>query len=214
MSSSETAGDRAPRSSRVPPQTRDMLQPRAPLRRRDRLRLAGAAGLGVVLLLVAALGWVMTHRLAPSPSTSERTAVQAATRDAVQALLTFSPQESEAEKAAVQAHLAGRLAADYRISGPDAVMGGVAAAGATSTARVVGVGVADYGESTARVLVFIDQDLTLPASTDTRGGTPTDGSDEGSVKNPATPTVRWASMTRVDENWRLAGLSTVGGVAR
>ena len=73
----------------------------------------------------------------------------------------------------------------------------------TLSAQVVGAGVEEFTAERARVLVFVDQTVSIPAATDT-----------GDRDDDRTPTARWATMRNVKGNWRLADLAMVGDVTR
>lgn len=112
---------------------------------RQRRRLIVCAVIVVVALAVAVAAFGAAARSGTGMSGERRDAVQAATRDAVQDLMTFAPSIPNADRERVAARLTGRLAAEYRSRGPDVVLPGARTLNVTMTAKVVGVGVRTAG---------------------------------------------------------------------
>ena len=181
--------------------------PPAPARRLGpgyRRWLTMCAVIVVLALAVGVVAFVAAARSSTGMSRDHRDLLQAATRDAVQELMTFSPATEQRDRERVAVHLTGRLAAEYGSQGPDVVFVGARRLNVTMTAKVVGVGVRTAGHDGddvgwTRMLVFGDQTITVPGNADT-----TD--QRASI-------ARWAFMRNVDGNWRLADLTPVGRVA-
>ncbi|MDL9944846.1 hypothetical protein QSJ19_04455 [Gordonia sp. ABSL11-1] len=184
--------------------------PRSPARltTRGRRRVTIAVGVIVVALVVSMIGIVAVFRSRSVPDDGQRAAVLSATTSAVTALMTFGPDLDRAGRDEVQARLTGPLLADYRSRGPDVVLPGAVAAGATMSVRVVGAAVNAYADDQSQVLVFADQAIRLPGAVATAGAGDPDGNGERA------PTARWATMRNVEGNWRLADLQPVGDVTR
>lgn len=161
-----------------------------------RRRLVGVllAGAVVALSAIAIVGFI-----GPSPSgrgdEGERRQVQLATADAVTALMTFRPDTLAAAQETVGARLTGRLLLEFRSQGPGVVLPTAVESRAQMTAQVLATGVADIDDDGARVLVFVDQDVTLPTTRPQRR---------------VVPVTRWADMRKVNGDWLLAGLQPVG----
>lgn len=179
--------------------TRHPATRRAHLGRRGRRRVMTAGVLAVIAVVVAVVGILGAARARPVPDDAERTALLSATDEAVTALLTFTPDPAEADRAAVAARLADPLAETYRASGADVVLPGAVEARASMSSRVVGAGVEEFRTDRARVLVFVDQTVVLPGTAGT---------------GDRAPIARWAIMRNVENNWLLADLELVGDVTR
>ncbi|WAC56548.1 hypothetical protein [Gordonia sp. SL306] len=173
------------------------------LTRRGRRWFGTAVAILLVATIVAIAGFVGAHRARPVPDEDQRDAVQAATSQAVTALMTFGPGATPSDRAAVATHLTGSLLLQYRSEGPDVVLPGAVTGGASMTVRVVGVGVNAYAADQAQMMVFTDQSVRFP------GVTPSAGAG-----GERTSTARWATMRNVGGNWRLADLEMVGDVTR
>lgn len=172
--------------------------------RSQRRWLIGCAVIIVAALAVATVAFVAAARSTTGISDGRRDALQTATRDAVERLMTFSPATSAQHRTDVAARLTGRLAAEYRSRGPDVVLPGARQSNVTMSAKVVGVGVRtddrdDAGET--RMLVFVDQTVTVPGAVASQ-----DPAQRGS-------TAKWAFMRNVEGTWRLADLTPVNSVA-
>ncbi|GAA3698432.1 hypothetical protein [Gordonia hankookensis] len=177
---------------------------RLQLTRRGRRWFGMAVAVLVIATIVAIAGFVGAHHARPVPDEDQRDAVQAATSQAVTALMTFGPGSTPSERAAVATHLTGSLLLRYRSEGPDVVLPGAVTGGASMTVRVVGVGVNSYAADQAQMMVFTDQSVRFPGVT-----TPSAGAG-----GERTSTARWATMRNVGGNWRLADLEMVGDVTR
>ncbi|MGV9712932.1 hypothetical protein ACWDTI_19975 [Gordonia sp. NPDC003424] len=164
---------------------------------------AAAAAVTLVAVLVTVVAVLGIRRAQPIPDDAERRAVLTATSDAVTALMTFSPGDDAAARTAVAAHLTGPLLLRYRTEGPDVVLPAAVETGASMTVQMQGVGVHAFGGDRAEVLVFADQNISIPGVAGTGSG----GANR-------TPIARWARMRNVDGNWRLAALGAVGDVTR
>ncbi|MFT3661257.1 MAG: hypothetical protein QM809_07610 [Gordonia sp. (in: high G+C Gram-positive bacteria)] len=150
--------------------------------------LAAVVALGAGIVLIRAAAGVADHG-----STGERAAVARAAATAVTDLMTYAPdRDADDRRRAVAAELTGPLAADYLGRGPDTVFPGAVASRITMTAEVLDAGVAELSDSRARVLIFVDQTVTV------EGGLP-----ERLAHS------RWATMLRFDGAWRLARLEPV-----
>ncbi|MFW0795527.1 hypothetical protein AAFP30_17080 [Gordonia sp. CPCC 205515] len=176
-----------------------MSETRSPRTRRR--RAIAAAAIALIAVLVAVVAAFGIRRAQPVPDDAERSAVLAATRDAITALMTFAPTDDAATRTAVTAQLTGPLLVRYRSEGPDVVLPTAVETGASMTVQVQGVGVDTYDTDRAEVLVFADQMIRVP-------GVSTSGDGE------RTPIARWALMRNVEGNWRLAALGAVGDVTR
>ena len=171
--------------------------PRRTLTPRGRRWLLACAVIVVAALAVATLAFVAAARSSTGMDEGRRDALQTATRDAVERLMTFGPDQSAPDRTDDSGRLTGRLAAEYRSRGPDVVLPGARQSNVTMSAKVVGVGVRtddDAGET--RMLVFVDQTVAVPGSVTQRGST-----------------AKWAFMRNVEGTWRLADLTPVNSVA-
>jgi Mce-associated membrane protein len=115
--------------------------------------------------------------------------------DAVTALMTFGPQTLIDQQRTVGPRLTGRLLLEFRSQGPGVVLPTAVESGAQMSSEVVATAVNRMTADSARVLVFANQNITLPTA------------------DPAQEVVavtRWADMRKVDGNWLLAGLQPVG----
>jgi Mce-associated membrane protein len=162
-----------------------------------RRRQTVAAILGIALLVfvaIAVVGFIGPQ--APGDDREEqRRDIQAATSDAVSALMTFTPQTLADQQQTVGPRLTGRLLLDFRSRGPAVVLPAAVDLGAQMSAEVVATAVNRMDSDSALVLVFVNQDITVPTA------------------DPARQVVavsRWADMRKVDDNWLLAGLQPVG----
>jgi Mce-associated membrane protein len=147
-----------------------------------------------VFVTIAVVGFLGPEK-AGGDREAQRREVQAATSDAVSALMTFGPQTLADQQRMVAPRLTGRLLLDFRGQGPAVVLPAAVELGAQMSAQVVATAVNRMDSGSARVLVFVDQDIIVPAA------------------DPAQQVVavsRWADMRKVDGNWRLAGLQPVG----
>jgi Mce-associated membrane protein len=148
----------------------------------------------VVLSVIAVLGFIGPPESGRGDD-RERQQVQVATADAVTALMTFRPDTLTAAQQTVGDRLTGRLLLEFRSQGPGVVLPTAVESGAQMTAQVLATGVADMDDSSARVLVFVNQDITLPTA---------------QPQQQVVAVTRWADMRKVDGNWLLAGLQPVG----
>ncbi|MYR08712.1 hypothetical protein GTV32_21425 [Gordonia sp. SID5947] len=156
------------------------------LTRRGRRWFGVAVAIALIATVVAITGFVAAERSRPVPDEAQRDTVQAATSEAVTALMTFGPGSTPPDRDGVAAHLTGSLLLQYRSEGPDVVLPGAVTAGASMSVRVVGVGVNAYAADQAQMIVFTDQTVTLP-------GLARPDSTEGEH----TSTARWATMRNV-----------------
>ena len=148
----------------------------------------------VVLSVIAIVGFVGPGRSGGGDE-DERRQVQSATADAVTALMTFQPDTLAAAQESVGARLTGRLLLEFRSQGPDVVLPTAVQSGAQMSAQVLATGVEDINDDSARVLVFVNQDISLPTA---------------QPPQQVVAVTRWADMRKVNGNWRLAGLQPVG----
>lgn len=174
----------------------------APLTRRQRRIAVICAVIAVVAGVVAVIGFIGAGRGRPVPDDTTRQAILAATEDAVGAIMTFGPDPDTAARDDVARRLTGTLLTRYRAEGNDVVLPLARESGASMSVQVVGVGLDRYSGDAARVLVFADQQISIPAlaQADSRDG-------RASV-------VRWAAMRKVDGKWRLAELDVAGDATR
>ncbi|MHC3001431.1 hypothetical protein [Gordonia sp. GN26] len=185
----------------------DLLEPRPT--RRQRRRFAILAAVTVVALVVALVAWIGVLRSDPEPGEDERAAILAAAGGAVAALMTFGPDDPPDQRRRTDALLADPLRLEYRNRGVDVVVPGARAASVSMVGRVVGTGLNDSSAERARVLVFVDQTVSVgDVEKSTGSGEPADAEGE------TTPTARWALMRKVDGNWLLSDLQPVGDVTR
>ncbi|GAB99865.1 hypothetical protein GONAM_11_00450 [Gordonia namibiensis NBRC 108229] len=185
----------------------DLLEPRPT--RRQRRRLAVLTAVTVTALVVAVVAWIGVLRSDPEPGEDERAAVLSAAGGAVAALMTFGPDDPPDQRRRTDALLADPLRLEYRNRGVDVVVPGARAASVSMVGRVVGAGLNDSSAERARVLVFVDQTVSVG------DGEKSTGSGEAAdAEGEATPTARWALMRKVDGNWLLSDLQPVGDVTR
>ena len=185
----------------------DLLEPRPT--RRQRRRLAALAVVTVTALVVALVAWVGVLRSDPEPGEAERAAILSAAGGAVAALTTFGPDDPPDQRRRTDTLLTDPLQLEYRNRGVDVVLPGARAASVSMTGRVVGTGLTDSSADRARVLVFVDQTVSVRDGEKSTGfREPADAEDE------TTPTARWALMRKVDGNWLLSDLQPVGDVTR
>ncbi|GAC67775.1 hypothetical protein [Gordonia soli] len=168
-------------------------------------RRVWAAGLCVIVvaLVVAVVAALGADRARPRPDDDTRRAILAAADASVTALMTFGPAEPPMQRQATARLLTGRLASDFATQGPDVVLPGAVAARASMTVTIVASGVGGFESARALVLVTADQQVRVP-----RPGVAVSESVE------RTPVARWATMSKVDGNWRLSDLSPVGDATR
>lgn len=131
------------------------------------------------------------------PTAEERSILQQAAAESVTAVMTFAPGSGPV-RPEVLAVLTGRLSVEYRTQGPDLIVPNAVDARTTMSAKVIGSAVASYSSDDAKVLVFVDQQISVPGVTPTS----TAGGDR-------VATSRWALMRRVDGIWRLSDLRAV-----
>ncbi|MDL9937889.1 hypothetical protein QSJ18_14135 [Gordonia sp. ABSL1-1] len=174
----------------------------------ERRRFVAAAIVVVAALVVAATAGYATHRPASTTDASVRQSVLSASAAALTRLMNFSPRTAGRDTRATLAALTDPLALDYRSRGADVVLPGAIASGATVTARVVGVALHGQADGTAKVLAFIDQQVSVPESPGA------DGSGSGAGESRPTSIARWAVMRNVDGKWLLADLQPVGDITR
>lgn len=148
----------------------------------------------VVLIAVAVAGFVGPPE-ANRANDSRRQQVQLATTDAVTSLMTFDPASLTAQQQSVGAKLTGRLLLEFRSQGPGVVLPTAVESQAQMSADVVATAVNRMDDDSARVLVFVNQTITLPAAQPPR---------------QVVAVTRWADMRKVNGNWLLAGLQQVG----
>lgn len=153
------------------------------------------SGVLTVLVLAVAVAATVVAVRAGSDDDAERTAAGTAAAHAVTELMTFGPDDDAARRAQVRELLTGALAADYAGRGPDVVFSGAVESKVSMSARVLDVAVGRLDENRARVLVFVDQSVSVAG-------------------DPATdrlPVSRWATLQRSGGHWRLARLEPVSG---
>jgi len=127
----------------------------------------------------------------PAQDTVGRNTVVAAARDAVTALMTFTPGHGFTQSVADR--LADPLLTDYRGSGPDVVLIGAVESGTTMSAAVVAGAVDRQTSRSARVLLYVNQTVTT-------GGQPAQ----------QIPVAQWASLVHDGSAWLLSDLRPVG----
>lgn len=184
------------------PTERDMTGPRhtPPASRPEHLgprrkTVAAILGIALIVLVILAVVGFIGPRAQGDEREGQRREVQAATSDAVSALMTFTPQTLADQQQMVGPRLTGRLLLDFRSRGPAVVLPAAVDLGAQMSAQVMATAVNRMDSDSARVLVFVNQDITVPTA------------------DPAQQMVavsRWADMRKVDGNWLLAGLQPVG----
>lgn len=154
--------------------------------------------LALVFTIVAAVGFISYAHAGrhDGPDDAARTAVAQAAADAVTAVMTFTPT-SDPTRADVLARLTGRFGVEYRTQGPDTILPNAIDARASMSATVIGAGVNSYSADRARLLMFVDQQVSVPGLT-------TDGATGDRVT-----VSRWALMSRVADRWLLADLLPV-----
>ncbi|AZZ81167.1 hypothetical protein C5O27_08920 [Gordonia alkanivorans] len=185
----------------------DLLEPRPT--RRQRHRLAVLAAVTVTALVVALIAWIGVLRSDPGPGEDERAAILSAAGGAVAALMTFGPDDPPDQRRRTDALLADPLRLEYRNRGVDVVVPGARAASVWMVGRVVGAGLNDSTTERARVLVFVDQTVSVRD-----GGKSTGFREPADAGDETTPIARWALMRKVDGNWLLSDLQPVGDVTR
>ena len=160
----------------------------------DRRWLAACLAVAAVALVVAVIASAIAVRGATSgDDDAARRQVIVATADAVEQLMTFTPQDTAAQRATVGERLTGALAADYLGRGPDVVFSGAVESQVTMRAEVLEVGVQQLDDGVARTLVFVDQTVSVT----------------GDPEQQRLSVARWATLHRVDGRWLLARLETV-----
>lgn len=147
----------------------------------------------VAALVVAVVGWVVGVQSRAEPAVPDHTAVRAAS-EGVAALMTFTPDDSAAQRAEVQKHLTGALAADYAARGPDVVFPDAVSAKVSMRTTVSSAAPGERHDEQMSVLVFATQEVTVGKQQDypTRTGI-----------------ARWATVTRVGDVWRLSRVENV-----
>ena len=185
----------------------ETLRPRPS--RRQRRRIGALVVVTVVALVIALVAWIGVLRSAPELDEAERAAILSAAGGAVGALMTFGPDDPPDQRRRTDALLTDPLRLEYRNRGTDVVLGGARGSSITRVARVVGAGLDDSAADRARVLVFVDQTVSVADRQKPIGFRAPAGAD-GEI----TPTARWALMRKVDGNWLLSDLQPVGDVTR
>lgn len=163
------------------------------------LRRPPVAGSILLILLVVLIAIAVVGFIGPSEASraddSQRQQVQLATTDAVTSLMTFDPASLTTQQQSVGAKLTGRLLLEFRSQGPGVVLPTAVESKAQMTADVVATAVNRMSDDGARVLVFVNQTITLPAA---------------QPPQQVVAVTRWADMRKVNGNWLLAGLQQVG----
>jgi Mce-associated membrane protein len=166
---------------------------------RENLTRPAVAGSILTAVLVVLIGIAVAGFLGPAtPGRADEDArrqVQLATADAVGSLMTFGPDSLVAQQQTVGAKLTGRLLLEFRSQGPGVVLPTAVESKVVMTGRVLATAVNRMTADAARVLVFVNQSIVLPAA----------GAEQEVVA-----VTRWADMRKVNGNWLLAGLQQVG----
>ncbi len=150
----------------------------------------------VVAIAVGIAGLLVAHdNNVAHPSDDDRVAVQQDAADAVAALMTFTPTDAPV-KPNVLTRLTGPLARSYRTQGPDVVLPNAVDSKTSMTAKIIGAAVNHYTYDRARVLVYVDQEVSVPGLTT--------GAQRVAIS-------RWAVMNKVDGRWVLGELAAVVG---
>ncbi|WP_207840371.1 hypothetical protein [Williamsia soli] len=148
----------------------------------------------VVLIAISVVGFM--GPAAPGRADEDaRQEVQLATADAVGSLMTFGPDSLTAQQRTVGTKLTGRLLLEFRSQGPAVVLPTAVESKVVMTGRVLATAVNRMSKDAARVLVFVNQSIVLPAAR---------------AEPEVVAVTRWADMRKVDGNWLLAGLQQVG----
>ncbi|WP_156890311.1 hypothetical protein [Gordonia shandongensis] len=161
--------------------------------RRDRRRQLGWVAVVLVAAVVAVAGVLVGRALRDEPAPRHPEATAAAI-DAVTAVMTFAPDDSAADRAAVERRLTGTLAADYASRGADVVFPEATASRIAMTATVTGAAPESAHDGRVRVLMFVDQEVTVGQLRD---------------RPSRTGVARWATMVEFDDGWRLERLESV-----
>ncbi len=161
--------------------------------RGDRRLQAAAAVVVVIAALVAAIGFTSGVQSRAEPQPADHTAIRAAV-DAVTALMTFTPGDTPKQRAAVAEHLTGALSADFAARGPDVVFPDARASDISMKTTVSSAALGDRHGELARVLIFATQEIVVGKQQDypTRVGI-----------------ARWATVSKVNDVWRLSRVTTV-----
>ncbi|PYE13089.1 Mce-associated membrane protein [Williamsia limnetica] len=166
---------------------------------RENLTRSAVAGPILAAVLVVLIAVAVVGFLGPSiPGRADEAArrqVQLATTDAVSSLMTFGPDSLISQQRTVGPKLTGRLLLEFRSQGPGVVLPTAVESKVVMTGRVLATAVNRMADDTARVLVFVNQSIVLPAA----GAEP-----------EVVAVTRWADMRKVNGNWLLAGLQQVG----
>lgn len=166
---------------------------------RENFTRPAVAGSVLTAVLVVLIGIAVAGFLGPAtPGRADEDArrqVQLATTDAVGSLMTFGPDSLTAQQQTVGAKLTGRLLLEFRSQGPGVVLPTAVESKVVMTGRVLATAVNRMTADAARVLVFVNQSVVLPAA----------GAEQEVVA-----VTRWADMRKVNGNWLLAGLQQVG----
>lgn len=159
-------------------------------RRSVSLDVAGVAVAVAISAAAAAVGF-SGPPAQPAQDTAARREIVAAASSAVIALMTFGPGQGMQQS--VAARLAEPLLTDYRGSGPDVVLMGAVESGTRVSATVPAGAVERQSGDTARVLLYVDQEVTPP------------GQSTQHVQ-----LAQWASLERSGSAWLLSDLRPVG----
>lgn len=149
--------------------------------------------IAVIAIAVAAVGFTVGVQSRAEPAQPDHQAVRAAA-DAVTALMTFTPDDTPAQREAVAKQLTGTLAADYAARGPDVVFPNAVASKVSMKTTVSNAAPGSAHDELLTVLVFATQEVTVGKSQDypTRIGI-----------------ARWATVTRIGDVWRLSRVQNV-----
>lgn len=151
------------------------------------------AAVGVCALVLALVFGVLAMAAHREPAGPDVAPAEAAA-SAVGKLMTFRPNEPQAERDARRAALTGALGADYALRGPDVVFPSAIESAVTMKVDVTDAATVTHSERSARVLIFARQSVVVGSHTDTA---------------TRIGIARWAWMTRVEGHWLLARLTPV-----
>ncbi|MFT4044874.1 MAG: hypothetical protein QM673_17065 [Gordonia sp. (in: high G+C Gram-positive bacteria)] len=158
-------------------------------------RWAMAAFVSVLIAIsVAAAGWVIADHARPQPDTATRAALTRAAIGAVTEIMTFGPEHTDSPRAAVSAHLADPLRARYLADGADAIVPGAVGGRIRMSARVIAAGVSEYRWPSARLLVFVDQQVW--------------SGDDPPATHTRVPVARWVLMRNVGGDWYMTDITS------